>query len=251
LGVTVTVPADTKTPGTAGHTSDHNVIVDAITALSTSVNDTVTEFGAGVLLDTATPGTPASGKCVLYSSAQGTPTVKSDSGLASPLPAVQTDATVFSLTNPLAFAAISKAWTIPAGDASAGTVYSIEMNINGLWEASGAFNIGWQLDATNTNFVPVAAAAFTAAHNYTGVFRFYLQVLTTGAGGTHQVYADGTLSDTTAARLPATSLTLNAINTGSIDTTVSHTLAIIADFSATNASQTVKSTGSIFKRLGN
>ncbi len=251
MGVTITVPADTKTPGTAGHTSDHNVMADALTALSTAVHDTITEFGAGILLDTATPATPAGGKCVLYSSGGGTPQVKTDSGAVSFIPAMQSDFTAFNLTNPLAFANIAKSWAIPAGDANFGTVYCVEAAFTGLWEASGTLNLGWQLDAVNTNFVPVGAAAFTVAHNYGGVLRFFLQVTNTGAGGAYQAWADGTCSDTTSSRVPAGSVTLNAKGTGSIDTTVSHTLSLVAFFAATNASQTINGFSSIFKRMSN
>lgn len=258
MGITISLPADTKTPGTAGHTADHNAIVDAVTTAFASAANTAgdtfsgsTEFDGGVLLGTAAPATPASGKCVLYSSSAGNPQVKTDSGLASPLPAMQTDAPAVSNTNPTAFALLSKQWTIPANDAGVGTIYCIEVPFNGLWEASGSFNLGWQLDATNNNFVVVAGTAFTVAHNYGGIFRFFLQVLTTGAGGTHRVYSDGTCSDTTAVRIPANCITLNANNTGSIDTTVSHTLAAITFFTVSNASQTVNGAGSTFKRIGN
>jgi hypothetical protein len=49
----VTVPGDTKTPGTAGHTSDHNTIVDAITTIANAAAATAGDTFTGEVTFTA------------------------------------------------------------------------------------------------------------------------------------------------------------------------------------------------------
>jgi hypothetical protein len=49
----ITVPADTKTPGTAGHTSDHNTIVDAITTIANAAAATAGDTFTGEMTFTA------------------------------------------------------------------------------------------------------------------------------------------------------------------------------------------------------
>lgn len=47
MAITITVPADSKTPGTAQHTSDHNVISDALTTLGSSAANTAGDTYTG------------------------------------------------------------------------------------------------------------------------------------------------------------------------------------------------------------
>lgn len=69
MSIAVSLPLDTKTPGTAGHTTDHNIIVDAVTTLSTSAAATAGDTFTGLLTaaanvkvsNTAAPGTPSGG----------------------------------------------------------------------------------------------------------------------------------------------------------------------------------------------
>lgn len=49
MGITITVPADTKTPGTAGHTSDHNLISDALTTLGAAAANTAGDTFTGTV----------------------------------------------------------------------------------------------------------------------------------------------------------------------------------------------------------
>lgn len=154
-------------------------------------------------------------------------------------------------TNPTAAVDITSTLTIPANNANVGTCYIIEMPFSGLWEASGALNLQFDLDGTFTNLVPIAAGLAVAGHNYGGRFILCLEVLTTGAGGTCNIWGDGGVTDTSVSRAGATSSDLFGINAGhAFDTTVSHTLAIAASFSVSNASQTIQSKGAIFSRKG-
>ena len=256
----ITLPLDTKTPGTAGHTSDHNLIVDAVTAVAAAAaataGDTFTgdvHLNGGVLevFGSAVPSTPGSVTAKLFAdSSVGTPGVKVKSGRSAYMDTATADASNIPLTNPTTLTDISASYTIQANDAKAGTTYVLEMQFFGTWQASGAFNLGFDLDGTKTNLVPVAAGMATAGHAYGGVFRLYLQVLTTGAGGTYNVWSDGGITDTAISRTGATGAVLNGHNNGSIDTTASHTLAVCASFSVSNGSQTVTGPGSTLTRKG-
>lgn len=69
MAITITVPADTKTPGTAGHTSDHNLMSDALTTLGASAANTAGDTFTGLLTagagakvnNISTPSTPTGG----------------------------------------------------------------------------------------------------------------------------------------------------------------------------------------------
>lgn len=164
---------------------------------------------------------------------------------------VQADATSFPLVNPVAATAITNAWPIPANDGRAGTTYMIEVPLSGVWQASGALNLEFSLNGAPTNLVPVAAALAAAGHNYGGVLRLYLQVLTAGAAGTCNIWADGGITDTSVARAGATSAVLSGFNLAhALNTTIANTLAVSAVFSVSNAAQTITGQGSTFTRSG-
>ena len=229
MTIAVTVPADTKTPGTAGHTTDHNAISDALTTLGANAANTGGDTFTGAVSFAASASDTKSGGRIY---------------------GAQADASQSALTNPVAFADISHAYTIPANDAAAGTTYIIELQFFGVWQASGNLNIGFDLDGTKANLVPVASGLATAGQNYGGTVRLYLQVITTGTGGTYNVWTDGGATQTASPRGGTTGAVLNGHSNGSLNTTVSHTLAVCADFSVSNASQTITGYGSTFTRKG-
>jgi hypothetical protein len=47
MSITVTLPTDTKVPGAAGHTSDHNTIVDAVQAIANAAANTAGDTFTG------------------------------------------------------------------------------------------------------------------------------------------------------------------------------------------------------------
>lgn len=256
----ITLPADTKTPGNAGHTSDHNLIVDAVSAVAgaavNSAGDTMTgdlHMNGGIVevFGSAVPSTPGSVSAKVFAdSSVGTPGVKVKSGRSGYFDTGTADASNIPLTNPTTLTDISATYTIQANDAKIGTTYEIEMQFFGVWQASGAFNLGFDLDTAKTNLVPVASGLATAGHNFGGTYRLYLQILTTGAGGTYNIWSGGDITDTSVSRAGASSASLNGHSNGSIDTTASHTLAVCASFSVSNGSQTVTGPGSTFTRKG-
>lgn len=261
MPITITVPADTKTPGTAGHTSDHNVIADALATLGTKA---LSADGDVVTLVTATPATPAAGMSVLYASSAGTPVAKLDSGysgavaLGSPADHSSHAATAATAT------AITAAWTIPANDAVAGTLYRLTFAGFGTWGSTQqALNVLVLVDGTNVmagaGSGQVAATEF--AINTTVWIRGVAEVLivSTGAGGTMTVSLEYTVSVRGAAALTGTAATnsvsvvnLNSVTggTNALDTTASHTLAAAAAWASTTGAPTVTGTQSFLERLG-
>lgn len=165
---------------------------------------------------------------------------------------VQSSVNGYSRTNPTSAINITDNYTIPAGDATAvGVIYEIEVPFSGVWEASGALNLEFNLDGTFTNLVPIASGLAVAGHNYGGTFRLTLRVTLTGVSGTCDIQGDGGVTDTSVARAGSTSAVLYGINSShAFDTTVSHTLAVAAAFSVSNGSQTIFGNGSTFTRKG-
>jgi hypothetical protein len=250
MGVTVTVPADTKTPGTAAHTSDHNLIVDAITALSTGVADTISEFGAGVLLDTATPSTPASGKSVLYSSSNGQPQAKSDTGMSGSLPYTASDGQVFTVTTAAAGGAqASHGWVVPGNDAAVGTIYKIKAWGGGV-QGSTAQNLTFSvngLTTANRASSLLVATVITLSLTFDWMLEIIVQVVTTGAGGTANVNLAGSIQAHGGTQQQA--LAGNNGGTG-YNTTASATLQLMLQWASTTGAPTAHCDGSYFERIG-
>lgn len=254
MSITVTLPADTKTPGTAGHTSDHNAIVDAITTIANAaVNGT--SSGDTVTLATATPGTPSAGTSVLYSSSGGTPQAKLDSGLAGSLSPSQSDLTTFTVTA-AANTQFSKQWSIPANDASAGTVYRLTVWGSGTQGSTQqTFTPTPVLDSTvlvggNRTTVPSTLIAISTSFNFRIIYE--LLILTTGAGGTALPSLTVEITQNTANPTTAQTMTLTAgpAASSSIDTTGARTMSCDLTWGSTTGAPTATSKFSLFERLG-
>lgn len=263
MGIAITLPADTKTPGSAGHTSDHNAIVDAVTAaflnaFNISTGDTVTppsEFDGGVYLGTVNPATPASGKSVIYSTSVGTPQVKYDSSLAGSIPATQTDVGTFTVTA-AANTQFSKLWSVPANDANIGTVYRLTLWASGTQGSTQqTYTVTPLVDSTvlvggNRTTVPSTLIAISTSFNVRAIYE--LLVLTTGAGGTVLPSIKVEITQNTGTPTTAQSMTIIAgpAASNSFDTTVSHTLSFDVSWGATTGAPTTTSKGTMFERLG-
>lgn len=156
-----------------------------------------------------------------------------------------------SKTNPTAAVDISSTLTIPANTMNVGTTFCIELPFSGVWEASGNFNLGLDLNGTVVALVPVASGLAVAGHNYGGVVRIYLRVVTTGAAGTCDIWSDGDITDTSVTRAGSTSSSLFGITTAhALNTTIANTMAVSTHFDVSNASQTVVGQGAVFSRSG-
>jgi hypothetical protein len=149
------------------------------------------------------------------------------------------------------FVNITDAWTLPANDAKAGTVYEIEVPVTGSMEGN-VLNLGLDVNgSTFTNIVPVIASAFPTGDGFAGTVRLKLTFTATGTSGTVNLDMDGTLSDSSVDRGPSTSTTVNGHHSGlAFNTTVFNTIAIAAYWTTGTSSPSVSGITSKFTRIG-
>lgn len=147
--------------------------------------------------------------------------------------------------------------TIPANDCLvAGTTYEIETEFTGTWQ-NQTLAIGHRIDAAAVGAVPqypvIAAGFFPAAQTFSGYIRTKLRILTTGAGGTCNIFDIGAINQSAAnassAAVGGTALLGRQVGIA-FDTTVAHTLSIGTLWGGSTAGQTITSYGSSFKRKG-
>jgi len=170
------------------------------------------------------------------------------------IPNVQTDPGTYPNANNGTQPA-TKSWLIPANDAAVGTVYEIVTQVACTFESE---TIAFK-PYLNSSVVTTSSGDLTGAGSYTdgqvlvGTIRCRLQVITTGASGTANVFIDGGIgADTNRATgsnanfeylsSQATNLTFN--------TTAANTLAIATQFGASATGQTASGIGSTFTRSG-
>lgn len=264
MAITITVPSDTHAPNDSGHTTDHNTIVDALTALAAAAANTAGDtFTGGItMVGIAAPSAPASNRAVLYANTVGAPSAKLDStyagvvALGSPADKSSHTATAATPT------AITATWTIPAGDANVGTLYRLTFFGFGTWGSTQqALTMNARLDAGSTmaggGTGQIQATAIAIS---TGIFiRGVVEVLivSTGAGGTatvtqeFTVIARSSLLPGTAANNTITSLNSNSTSGGTVayDTTASHTLDMSCTWASTTGSPTMTGTQSFLERI--
>ena len=198
---------------------------------------------------TAQPQQPVSGFKLWGDVNTGQMTVQTQSGLQGRLAQNQSDLTTNSNNNNVT-QPITKSWVIPAGDPAAGSVYYIEVPISGTFEAS-QLNIGLIQDGIFVNVVPIGAAAFAAGNSMVGVIKATIKILSTGSGGTAQWDFDGTITNSGVNRTTSTGVGIQGRRaSNAFDSTVSHTLAIGAQWSAAVAGQAISGFGSNFNRMG-
>lgn len=161
-------------------------------------------------------------------------------------PAVQTDPTEITASNPVAATAITKSWSMAAGTPQAGTVYQLETEFTCTFEAI-ALAFGVMVGGTFTQMIPsVGAPAFSAGAVLGGWLELKIRVISAsqarfallGAVGTQSSYTPGTqqLSITPISQ----TLTIAAADTVSIG----------CYFGASNASQGIATYGSHFTVIG-
>lgn len=148
---------------------------------------------------------------------------------------------------------LTKAWTIPAYDALAGTVYEIEVPFSGTVENTHTLgfvpNFNGSSVATSGGDT-LSATFFGAATAFTGIVTLIVQILTTGTGGTCNFFIDGGLGQN-APQVSGTATFLTSQATGhAIDTTSSNTIAVNSVWGGSTAGQTVTGRGSTFTRRG-
>jgi hypothetical protein len=197
----------------------------------------------------STPAVPNNGFKLWGDINTGQMTCMTQSGLQGRLASNQSDVTTNTNNNNVT-QPITKSWAIPATDAQIGSVYYIEVPFSGTLQAQ-QLNIGLLQDGIFVNVVPVAAAAFAAGTAIVGTIKATIKVLATGAGGTAQWDFDGTLTNSGINRTTATGVGMQGRRaSNAFDTTVSHTLAIGAQWAVAAAGETISGFGSNFNRMG-
>jgi len=142
-------------------------------------------------------------------------------------------------------------WSIPANDAQVGTIYEVSTQYNGTIESTGIF--AFKPSLNNSSLVTsggdgVAAGTYSAATNFNGVVRVWMQILTTGVSGTANVFLEGNLGPS-GNRSTSTTVVLSSQVPGqAINTTVANTLAINSEWLSNVTGQTVSTYGSMFTR---
>jgi hypothetical protein len=210
---------------------------------------------AYTLIGGSAPSTPASGNAALWASSAGTASVTSDSGQTGTLDFSQTDAATHSNSN-AGTQLLTKAWTIDANDASVGTVYEILVPFNAQYE-SETIQLRPQLNGSNTSGDSggdiTGSASWSAGAGLTGWARLFVQIITTGTGGTANFFWEAHLglNSTRSTGTNTNFMNLSAQNTGvTFNTTVSNTISLVSIFGASAASQFVTGEGSTFTRKG-
>jgi hypothetical protein len=172
---------------------------------------------------------------------------------ARPPAATWTDASTNTNANFASARLISVNWTIPAYDAQPGTVYLVEVPFSATMEGN-TLELGLSVDnsASFTVNTTLSASIVGAGVGVNGTMRLKLQVLTTGTGGTYNAFVGGDIHQSGAATTFANSGSLagSQVLGGSVDTTVSHTMAAMSLWGATTTGQVVAGYGSTFTRSG-
>lgn len=148
----------------------------------------------------------------------------------------QTDLSSNSLGNSTTAANLTVAWTVPAYDASAGTVYIIETPFTATWEGQ-VLNVGLALNGTFTNVTPIGGALTTSGDAVVGTIRCKLTCTASGSGGTVNADVEVIIGDSTENRLPTTTAAGSGHVAGvAFSTIAANTIAVAAKWTATSGS---------------
>jgi hypothetical protein len=162
----------------------------------------------------------------------------------------QTDLTTNMLGNSTTAADLTAAWTVPAYDASAGTVYTIEVPFTGTWE-SEILDVGLSLNGTFHNIVPIGGAFTVAGDGIAGIIRCRVMCTAAGSSGTIQADVEVSISDSSLNRLPTTTATGSGhLGSLAFSTTAANTVAVAAAWAATATGQTISGITSTLTRKG-
>lgn len=150
---------------------------------------------------------------------------------------------------------LTASWSIPAGDAAAGSVYEIEVPFNGTFETQ---TLGFKpylngsAPATSGGDT-IGGAFFTSGQGFAGTVKLRMQVITAGASGTVNFFVTGGLG-VNAARSSGSNTNdafLSSQATGAaFNTTVANTIAVASAWGGSASGQAVTGRGSTLTRKG-
>ena len=158
-------------------------------------------------------------------------------------PAVQTDPTSITVTNPTTATALTKLWTLLPGTPQAGTVYGLSCEFTGTWEGNAlAFNIG--IAGTFTQFNPaVGAPSFSAGAVIAEWLNLTVRVL---SATTARFALAGAIAETASSWTPSTGQIAIAELSQTLTIAAGNTIALGVLFGASTAGQAIASYGSTF-----
>jgi hypothetical protein len=200
-----------------------------------------------VTLTNTTGSTTISTASVVTSNTGGNLTVTNSSGIAGQLAIVQTDTSTYNQSGSTP-SIITAAWPIPAGDASSGTVYEVEVPFAGIYV--GPLSIQLWLNGTSVAN-NASAGLLSGGALYTGWAKGWIMVTGTGAAGTCTAMIEGGLG-ADGNRSGTTSTFLSEVRGSvSFNTTVGNTIGIgiVGSAGGTNTSS-AEGYGNIFTRKG-
>ena len=200
------------------------------------------------------PTPPSPSYALLYANPNATLSEVHGSGFGGfPLDRSMTDVTPRGpITASLTATAITPQYTIPAGDMAVGSEYVMEVNFHGNWPTT-ASNLQLWISINGTQRAPFQLAGLSGAGvTFGGTVRFHMKVVTTGSGGTINVHAEGSVSDTTNNRSNTTTISPTANVVGAaLNTTTATTIQLFAEWMAAGTGQSVTSDDSTLLRKGN
>lgn len=158
-----------------------------------------------------------------------------------------TDPTPFSAPNPTTATAITKAWALAPGTPQAGTVYQLDVEFTGTFEANAmAFQVN--IGGVWTQMSPaVAATAWSAGTVIAGWLSLRIRVLS----ATQARFAlAGAVSETATSVTPSTGSAALAPLSQTLTIAAGSTITLGVLFGASNAAQGLASYGSHFLTVG-
>lgn len=200
--------------------------------------------------------TATAATAIIAASPAATPQMIMTSGLVGQIPAVQTDPNTFTVTG-VAYAALSKPWTIPAGDAQNGTWYRLTCHGNGT-SGNPAETLAVHISAfgqTVANFV-LGQTLMSTAENFNWQLTGLIEVVTAGASGTIRSSLGGGFSAFGQNLLPTTGTQFSTWAAGqntstAVSTNSNQVIQLQAEWGANGATvPTITSFGSMLERLG-
>jgi len=194
------------------------------------------------------PG-PSSIGGIIAADTNATLNVVNTSGLTGAINSSQTDTGTNTLGNSTVATSITKGWVINANDAQNGTEYKIEVPYTGTFENGSILNIGYILNGTFQNLVPIQNVA--VGNNVVGHVNIHILCTGTGSGGSFNGWAEGTMNDSSQNRLATTSWNTDGMTLSkAINTTIANTVSVAARWSTSPAGQTLTGQSSLFTRRG-
>jgi hypothetical protein len=199
-----------------------------------------------------------SGATTLTGGTYGQVQAAHSTGMTGNYPVVQTDTATHTNANGGTMV-VSATWTIPAGNAQAGTVYEIEVPYSGLWESAGTATLTFGISVNGAGGGSLLANAvvgssfFPASTNFNGTVTGKLAVVTLGVSGTANFFLNGGIgiSGTRSSGSNSNASYLSGVNAGqAFNSSASNTITISSTWSASVTSQTVSGYGSKFTRSG-